>query len=193
MSFLDSLGGGSAKFIVFDGKAAQYKVRGVEQPLNGEQFIAHPDGAVGGYIKFNGKETQPERRMGSVFPKDLAPARDSLGDTDAGAWPDGKFSGEPEDPWRPRLEIPLEHAETGEEYIIVGMSKTSLAALKDFLNRCQKLSPGFAPRVRFDVATFKSKFGPVKKPLLTITGKMELPSNGHAKDFPFDDSAELQN
>jgi hypothetical protein len=127
--------------------------------------------------------------MGSVFPKDAAPPRDTLGDLDEEAWPEGKFTGEPEDPWRPRLEIPMEHAETGEEYTLVAMSKTSLSALKDFLNKCQKVPSGYVPRIRLDTATFKSKFGPVKKPLLTITGKVE--SNGQANGHPFDDSAEL--
>jgi hypothetical protein len=84
----------------------------------------------------------------------------------------------------------VEHVESGEEYVLVGMSKTSLSALKDFLNKCQRVPPGYVPRIRLDTETFKSKFGPVKKPLLTITGEVES-SNGHAKDHPFNDSPEL--
>ena len=189
MGFMDGISSGAAKFVGFDGKEATYKVQGVDQPLNGQQFIARIHDAVGGYIKFNGKETQPERRMGNVFPKDEAPDRDTLGDLDESKWPAGKFSKEPEDPWRSRLEIPLEHAETGEQYVLVAMSKTALGAMKDLLNQCRRLPPGYEPRIRLDTATFKSKFGPVKKPLLTITGKVE--SNGQAKDNPFDDSAEF--
>ena len=83
MGFMDGISSGAAKFVGFDGKEATYKVQGVDQPLNGQQFIAHILEAVGGYIKFNGKETQPERRMGNVFPKDEAPDRDTLGEA---AW-----------------------------------------------------------------------------------------------------------
>jgi hypothetical protein len=52
-------------------------------------------------------------------------------------------------------------------------------------------SSGCEPRVRLDV---KSKFGPVKTPQLTITGKVESNGNGHAKeeaDNAFDDSIEF--
>jgi hypothetical protein len=135
--------------------------------------------------------------MASVFPEDQSPERDTLGDTDERKWPQGKFSNEPEDPWRDRLEVPMEHAETGEQYTFVAMSKTALGAVKDLLNQCRRLPPGYEPRVRLDVASFKSKFGPVKKPQLTITGKVETNGNGRAheedgaKDAPFNDSIEF--
>ena len=135
--------------------------------------------------------------MASVFPEDQSPERDTLGDTDERKWPQGKFSNEPEDPWRVRLEVPMEHAETGEQYTFVAMSKTALGAVKDLLNQCRRLPPGYEPRVRLDVASFKSKFGPVKKPQLTITGKVETNGNGRAheedgaKDAPFNDSIEF--
>jgi hypothetical protein len=77
--------------------------------------------------------------MASVFPEDQSPERDTLGDTDERKWPQGKFSNEPEDPWRVRLEVPMEHAETGEQYTFVAMSKTALGAVKDLLNQCRRL------------------------------------------------------
>ena len=52
--------------------------------------------------------------MGLIFPKDLAPARDTLGDLDESAWVKGKFSEEAEDPWRRVIELPLRHKETGD-------------------------------------------------------------------------------
>ena len=52
--------------------------------------------------------------MGLIFPKDLAPARVSLGDLDKAKWPEGKFGDEPEDPWSACIELPLVHRETGE-------------------------------------------------------------------------------
>jgi hypothetical protein len=194
MPILSEIRSGGAKILGFDGKEAKYKTASSDAPFNGEQFIAHVYGAEGGYLKFNGKDTQPDRRMASVFPDDQSPERDELGDTDEGKWPKGKFTNEPEDPWRVRLEIPLEHAETGEQYTLVAMSKTALGAVKDLLNQCRRLPDGYEPRIRLDVGSFKSKFGPVKKPVLTITGKVESSGNGngHAKEEPpFDDSPEF--
>jgi hypothetical protein len=189
MPILSDIKSGGAKYLGFDGKEAKYHVQGSDTPLNGEAFIAHVSEATGGFIKFNGKDEQPERHMAPVFPEDKSPERDGLGDTDQRKWPKGKFTAEPEDPWRVRLEIPIEHAETGEAYILVAMSKTALGAVKDLLNQCRRLPAGFEPVVTLNVGGFKSKFGPVKKPVLTITGKVE--SNGHEQAAPFNDSAEF--
>jgi hypothetical protein len=195
MPILDGISSGGAKYLGFDGKEAKYKVQGSDVLLNGEQFIAHVLEATGGYIKFKGKEEQPDRHMAPVFPEDQSPNRDDLDENDASKWPPGKFSKEPEDPWRLRLEIPIEHAETGEQYTFVAMSKTALGAVKDLLNQCRRLPPGYEPRISLNVGVFKSKFGPVKKPVLRITGKVESSGNGHAKeeeqDLPFDDSPEF--
>ena len=49
---------------------------------------------------------------------------------------------------------------------------------------------GFDPVIRLGVGSFKSKFGPIKKPVLSIVGK--VPSNGAVKDEPpFDDRLEF--
>jgi hypothetical protein len=184
MGFMDGIQSGGAKYIAFDGKEAKYKVQGADTPLNGEQFVARIFEAAGGYIKFGGKDAQPDRRMGSVFPDDKAPDRKSLGDLKQSEWPRGKFSNEPEDPWRGRIEIPRE------QYILIAMSKTALGAMKDLLKQCSRLPQGYEPRIRLDTASFKGKFGTVKKPLLTITGKVA--ANGHAPEeqeaLPFNDS-----
>ena len=82
-----------------------------------------PAGAVAGYLKFKEKGEAPERHTGAIFPKDEAPSRASLGDTDQSEWAIGKFSGEPEDPWTPVIELPLRHQETGEEYILTCQSQ----------------------------------------------------------------------
>ena len=44
------------------------------------------------------------------------------------------------------------------------------------------MSHGFIPVIRLGVGSFKSKFGPIKKPVLSIVGK--VPSSGAAKDEP---------
>ena len=45
--------------------------------------------------------------------------------------------------------------------------KTSLAAVKDFIGLCRRVPEGFLPIVRLDVGSFKGKFAPVKKPVLS--------------------------
>jgi hypothetical protein len=46
---------------------------------------------------------------------------------------------------------------------------------------------GFNPIIRLGVGSFKSKFGPIKKPVLSIVGK--APANGAAREEPpFSDS-----
>jgi len=47
------------------------------------------------------------------------------------------------------------------------------------------LPEGFLPIVRLDVGSFKSKFGPVKKPVLSMVGKSPVEQED---DLPFDDA-----
>ena len=77
------------------------------------------------------------------------------------------------------IEIPLKHRETGEEFLFCAQSKTSLGAARDFLTQARRVPQGFNPVIRLGVGSFKSKFGPIKKPVLSIVGK--VPGNGAAK------------
>src|SRR5262249_1283019 len=115
MGFMDEVAsGGGAKLLKFDGRAGNYVVRGSDENYNGQEFIADVFSATGGFLKFKGKGETPERKMGLIFPKDLAPSRASLGDLDKSQWSKGKFSDdEPEDPWQAAIEIPLRHKESG--------------------------------------------------------------------------------
>jgi hypothetical protein len=186
MSFMDEVsGGGSAKLLKFDGKAGNYVVRGSDANFNNQEFVADIYAAKGGYIKFGEKGQAPERQLGSIFPKDEAPLRSSLGNTDKGEWPPGRFGDEPEDPWTQVIELPLRHKDSGDAFLFTASSKTSLGAAKDFLGSCRRLPEGFEPIVRLGVSSFKSRYGLVKKPQLIVTGKMEIEGgdNGH----PFDD------
>jgi hypothetical protein len=54
-----------------------------------------------GWIRFNGRGQQPERRMGPVFDGYVPEARESLGDSDPDKWEIG-LSGKPADPWHLR-------------------------------------------------------------------------------------------
>ena len=156
--------------------------------MNDQEFVAKIRGARAGYIKFNGNN-QPERRLGAIFPKDEAPPRSSLGDSDKNKWPRAKFDDGPEDPWTAVIEIPLQHRETGEELLFCAQSKTSIGAAMDFLSQARRVPDGYDPVIRLGVGSFKSRFGPMKKPVLSIVGK--VPSGGavNGKDEPpFNDS-----
>jgi hypothetical protein len=174
MGFLDDIGGGGARYAKFDGKVGDYVVSGSDAKLTGQEFIVGVYEAKAGHLKFNGKGQVPERALGNVFPKDEAPPRSTLGDTDKSEWRPGRFSDEPEDPWTPVIEIPMRHKETGDEYVFTAQSKTALAAAKDFLGQCRRLPEGYEPIVRLNVGSFKTKYGSVKKPILTIIGKVAM-------------------
>jgi hypothetical protein len=179
-------GGGGAKLLKFDGKAGNYVVRGSDTALNNQEFVADIYAAQGGYIKFNGKGEPPQRRLGPLFPKDEAPLRGTLGDTDKSQWPPGKFKGgESEDPWTAVIEIPTTHRETGEPYLLTAQTRSSLTAMKDLLAQCRRLPEGHNPIIRLAVGSYKGKFGTVKKPILTIIGKS--PIEGGPDEGPFDD------
>src|SRR5215831_7824393 len=110
MSFLDEVAsGGGAKLLRFDGRAGNYLVRGSDENYNGQEFVADPYSATGGFLKLKGQKQQPERKMGLIFPKDLAPSRSTLGELDKSEWAAGRFGEEPEDPWTAVIEIPMRH------------------------------------------------------------------------------------
>jgi hypothetical protein len=188
MGFTDEVGVCGGKPILKFNKEARYVKRGSEEAMNDQEFVAKIREARAGYIKFNGNE-QPERRLGAIFPKDEAPSRSSLGDTDKSLWPKGKFGKEQEDPWTAVVEIPLQHWETGEEYLFAAQSKTSIGAAMDFLSRAKRVPEGFDPVIRLGVGSFNSRFGPMKKPVLSIVGKVSSGAPaGSGKDKPFNDA-----
>src|SRR5262245_48793748 len=128
MGFMDEISSGAGtKRIKVDGRAGNFVATGTDESLNNQEFVAGILGAKGGYIKFGVKGQAPESHMGSIYPKDEVPLRASLGNTDKSAWAKGQFGDEPEDPWRPVIEIPLRHKETGDQYTLTMMSKTALA------------------------------------------------------------------
>jgi hypothetical protein len=187
MGFMDEVSrGGGAKLLKFDGRAGNYLVRGSEATFNGQEFVVDVYSATGGFLKFKGKGEPPERHTGPIFPKDQAPSRVSLGDLDRSKWETGKFGDEPEDPWTPVIEFPLTHRETGEAYTFTAQSKTSLAAAKDFLGLSRRLPESFLPIVRLDVGSFNGKFGPVKKPVLSMIGKSPIETESN-EGLPWDD------
>jgi hypothetical protein len=186
MGFIDEAAGGGGPPILKFNKEAKYAKSGSDESFNDQEFVADVLAARGGYIKFGEKGQAPEKHLGPIFPKDEAPLRSSLGNADKSEWVKGRFSDEPEDPWTAVIEIPLKHKETGEEFLFCAQSKTSLGAARDFLTQARKVPQGFNPVICLGVGSFKSRFGAIKKPVLSIVGK--VPNNGAVKDKPpFDD------
>jgi hypothetical protein len=170
-------------------KEARYAKSGSEESFNDQEFVADVHATRGGYIKFGEKGQTPEKHLGTIFPKDEAPLRSSLGNTDQSAWAKGRFGDEPEDPWTAVIEIPLKHKETGEEFLFCAQSKTSLGAARDFLTQARRVPQGFNPVIRFGVGSFQSRFGQIKKPVLSIVGKVPSSGAANGKDEPpFNDS-----
>jgi hypothetical protein len=182
MGFLDDIGGGGAKLLKFDGRDGSYKARGSDDTFNGQDLIADIYAARGGYLKFGGKGQPPERHLASVFPKDEAPSRSTLGNTDPSEWPAGRFGDEPEDPWTQVIEIPLRHKTTGEDFTFTASTRTSLAAAKNLLAQCRRLPEGCNPVVRLSTANAQGKFGIFKKPVLSIVGRAPLDEGGEPND-----------
>ena len=188
MSFTaDNVSGGPA--LLKFSKDGQYLKRGSEEAYNDQAFIAKVHEARAGYLKFNGGDDPPERRMGSIFPVDAAPARASLGDTDESQWKKGKFG--IADPWTPCVEIPLVHKDTGEELVFTTQSKTGVGAALDFIAQAKRVPDGFLPVISLGVAAYKSKFGPQKKPALIIKGRVPVSASANGATVnetrPFDD------
>ena len=93
------------------------------------------------------------------------------------------------------IEIPLQHRETGEELLFAARSKTAIGAAMDFLAQARRVPQGFNPVIRLGVGSFKSKFGPIKKPVLSIVGKVrasdELARANEDDEPPFNDGVEF--
>jgi hypothetical protein len=184
MGFMDeNAGGGSLPLLRWNGQEGKFLRHGSDVEFNGQSFILNPAGAVAGYLKFRGKGEPPERHIGAIFPKDEAPLRTSLGDTDQNKWPTGKFSGEPEDPWTPVIELPLKHQETGEEYILTCQSKTSIRAAKDLFAQLRRVPNGHDPVIKLAVGTMQTRYGKRKKPVLSLVGQVPH-ANGEAAKAP---------
>src|SRR5262245_42024637 len=90
MGFMDqNAGGGGPPLMKWNGQEGKYLKYDSDTQFNDECFVLNPAGAVAGYLKFGVKGEQPVRHTGPIYPKDEAPDRATLGDTDTVA--DGKI------------------------------------------------------------------------------------------------------
>jgi hypothetical protein len=173
MGFMDqNAGGGGPPLMRWNGQEGKYLKYDSDLEFNDECFVLNPAGAVAGYLKFKGKGEPPERHTGPIYPKDEAPERASLGDTDQSQWAIGPFSNEPEDPWTPVIELPLKHKETGEEFVLSCQSKTAIGAGKDLFSQLRRVPSGHDPVIKLAVGTMQTQFGKRKKPVFSLVGQV---------------------
>ena len=92
MGFMDEAAGGGGPPIMKFTKEAKYAKSGSDESFNDQEFVVDAHGVRGGYIKFGEKGETPEKHLGPIFPKDEAPLRSSLGNTDKSEWVKGRFS-----------------------------------------------------------------------------------------------------
>ena len=196
MGFMEkNAGGGGPPLMRWNGQDGRYLKHGTEVEFNEQDFVLNAAAAVAGYLRFAGKGEPPVKRTGPIYPKDEAPERASLGDTDQSEWAIGRFSNLPEDPWTPVIELPLKHKDTGEEYILACQSKTAIGAAKDLFAQLGKIAAGHDPVIKLAVGTMQTKFGKRKKPVFALVGRVPH-ANGASgpatqKALPFDDPLEF--
>jgi hypothetical protein len=143
MGSFSSIKGGGPTIVRYDGKTGDWKIPGQDksEPLNGHSGVADVYSAMCGFVRYKKEKGEaPHKETGLIFPKDLSPDRESLGDNDPKKWDKGKFSKEAEDPWRLTIELPFTDQDTGADYLLVAQSKTALAAMKNLLGQCRRLA-----------------------------------------------------
>jgi hypothetical protein len=97
-------------------------------------YRAHCGQAQRGLVNFDHPDGM-QRYMGPVFSDYVPPARETLGQTDMQDWPISEMTGEPFDPWREQILLPLENTTTGEFFTLVVSSKSAMNAVKRLLNQ----------------------------------------------------------
>ena len=182
--FDDEAGGGSSRFVKFDARNGNYSTRDSDKPLNDQEFVVDAGNARGGFIRWT--DGRPERHLAPIFPRDEAPQRSTLPDANPAQWRPGKFSnGQPEDPFKATVELPLRHRETGETFTLTVSNKAAMAAVRDLLGECRKLPDGTLPIVRLGTTSVQTKFGVFKKPNLSVIATTGADAADFNDDMPF--------
>jgi len=143
---------------------------------DGHKVCLHLDQTQHGLIKFHEKGEPPTRHMGPMFGGYVPPARTDLGDTDKSLWPKG-LNGEPVDPWKSQVLLPLKELDGDRLYIFQTMSLTGLRAVASLISECRQMAkrdPDNYPVIELAVGAFEHRnpqIGTVKKPSFKIVGK----------------------
>jgi hypothetical protein len=106
-------------------------------PTGTEVAVVYDEIRVG-WIRFNGKGEQPERKMGPVFAGFVPAGREELGDLDEAQWEIG-LSGKPTDPWQFQVLLPMHDTKNGEMYIFGTTSITGRRECDKLISACARM------------------------------------------------------
>jgi hypothetical protein len=175
-AFLNAYGGPAGEFIRFTKEAKFARVSDGEEIKPGTQCICVFDQTQHGWIRFNGDGQPPTRHMGAMFGGYVPPPRKELGDDDKVRWAKG-LSGQPVDPWKAQVLLPLKELDGDRLYIFQTMSVTGLRSVASLIAECKQMAkkePAMYPVVELAIGTFEHKnpqIGTVKKPAFKLVGK----------------------
>jgi hypothetical protein len=170
------------RLVKFDGKEGKFIF--VQTISDKEDFVVLADQTFAAWIRFRPDES-PLRVGGLLYAPDFElPEREQLGDTDRTRWAIGKFSGEPDDPWKEEMMLVLKRPTTMELLTFATLNKTgrrAVATLLKHYDRLQISSPGSFPVVRLKLGGYQdSRFGWVLAPNFVVVGA----SPGHTAAIP---------
>ena len=182
-SYLDEhCGGGSGVLFKFAKDQRFRRVDDSEEVPIGTEFTVVYDQVQVGWIKFTGKGSPPERKMGPLFGGFTPCPRDELGDMDQSLWEQG-LSGKPVDPWQSQILLPLQ-AEDGALFIFGTTSITGRRAVGRLIDECRKMQrrePNDYPVIKLALGSFQhrdERVGRVTVPAFVRVGK--TPKTGTA-------------
>jgi hypothetical protein len=164
------------KIIGFDPKKPGFVVRETGAKIDEDlDLVAHCAETAIGWIRFRGKGTPPDRRMGLRYQGFQMPLRQELGDLDESEWQQG-LNGKPSDPWLHQICLVLESTNTNALFTFTTTSITGRRAvgvlLKYFERNC--IAEGSLPIVNLRAGSFQhsdTRVGLVHVPNFEVVGR----------------------
>jgi hypothetical protein len=201
-SYLDDIDPVSipGRMVVFDPKRIGFITKDDGKLVRPDsEFIAHCEGILVGWIKFNGKGQQPTRHMGQLFRGFKMPDRNSLGDLDESKWPAG-LNGKPSDPWLHQQVLGLESVDGTQLLSFCTTTVTGRKAVGSLLRVYERaLSRTTAlPVVQLHAGSFEhsdSRIGLVHVPVFKLVGWTEgeaIPQKSIAEEIDDELPAQLR-
>jgi hypothetical protein len=164
-----------------------------------KDFVALCDDVLVGWIKFGDQGEPPDRVQGLHYDGFIMPERETLGELDPSAWPEG-LDGHHADPWQHQICLVLQDRESLELYTFATSSITGRRAVGNLLRHFERLRrahPDMCPIVRLKPGGYESRkkgVGWVHTPTFVVVGRAPRdsaakPDSSNAADmndeFPF--------
>lgn len=174
--------GGGPERATFDGRDGVYKHNGGKIELKGKYVFEAYD-MRGGNIKWNGPGQAPDEYLDPVYPKDETRPRSALPHAEPVV---NKFTGKPEDAYRPILKAPVRDLETGETTVLIYRNITAITAVNNFVKTLRKLPADTLAIVEIGATNVKTKYGTLPVPNFSVVG-----TTGPTEGPDFDDDVGL--